>query len=276
MKFVGSVGKKDVSGDIDFAIDVSSIVDKRFSDKSIQKWGLDPEEVKKQMLAYKKRARTATDSELMIRAIMKGIVTKINAYAENIHCDDKKVGSGGIFGLFPQYNEAGEKLDSGVQMDWMIGNLDWLEFSYYSEEYTGNVKGLHRTQLMLSMFNHYGLSFNHTKGVSNLETKEVLATNPKEAVEILEEKTGTKLSKNTIKNYFKLMDVVNKLPKKDKDGIIGIYLKILDRTRCDIPSDLQDTWKKRKSELSLTGKFLPENSILQEKTKFSDYLQELI
>ena len=272
MKFIGSVMKKDLSGDIDFAIDISSIADKKFSDKSLAKWGLNGEEVKAQMLKYKKRAKTATDAELMTRAVMKGIVDKINALSDNIYCDEKKIGSGGIFGFFPQYNEAGEALDYGVQMDWMIGNLEWLEFSYYSETYEGNVKGLHRTQLMLSMFNHYGLSFNHTKGVSNLETKEVLATNPKEAVEILEEFTKTKLSKNTIKNYHKLMAVINKLPKKDAKGIIGIYLKILDRTRCDIPTDLQDTWTKRKSELGLTGKFLPEGSMLQESVKFADFI----
>ena len=47
-KYIGSVGKKPVSGDIDFAIDISTIVDKSFSDKSIQKWGLNPDEVKTQ------------------------------------------------------------------------------------------------------------------------------------------------------------------------------------------------------------------------------------
>ncbi len=89
MKFIGSVLKKDISGDIDFAIDTRSIIDKDFSDKSIQKWGLNPEEVKTQMLTYKKRARTATDSELMVRAILKGIVTKINNDATNLYCDEK-------------------------------------------------------------------------------------------------------------------------------------------------------------------------------------------
>ena len=228
------------------------------------------------MLLYKKRARSATDSELMTRAILRGIVTKVNAYAENLYCDEKKITPGNIFGLFPQYTPSGEKLDYGVQIDWMVGNIDWLSFSYYSESYEGNVKGLHRTQLMLSMFNYYGLSFNHTKGVTDLNTKEVVATNPKAAVELLEEKTGVKLSKSTMNNYFKLIKVVNSLPKKDKDGIIGTYLRILDRTRCDIPSDLQDTWKKRKSELGLTGKFLPENSMLQEsKNNFKNYIETL-
>lgn len=271
-KYVGSVGKKAVSGDIDFAIDISTVVDKRFSDKSIQKWGLNPEEVRKQFQAYKKRAKTATDSEIMVRAILKGIVTKINAYAENIHCDEKKITSGNIFGFFPQYNEEGEKLDFGVQIDWMVGNLEWLEFSYYSNLYDGNVKGLHRTQLVLSMFQNLNMSFNHSKGVKDKATGEIITTNPKEAVEILEDRYGIKISKNTINNYFKLINLVRKLPKKDRDNIIAVYFKILDSTRADIPEDLQDEWKKRKSELGLTGKFLPETSMLVENDKFRDYL----
>lgn len=277
-KYIGSVGKKAVSGDIDFAIDISTIVDKRFTDKSIQKWGLNPDEVKKQFEAYKKRAKTATDSEIMLRAVLKGIVTKINAYAENIHCDEKKITSGNIFGFFPQYNEQGDKLDYGVQMDWMVGKLDWLEFSYYSNVYDGNVKGLHRTQLVLSMFQNLGLSFNHTKGVSDKETGETIATNPKEAVEILEERYGIKLSKNTMNDYHKLIKIVNNLPKADRDNIIATYFKILDSTRTDIPMDLQVEWKKRKSELGLSGKFLPDNSMLLEsiyRPGFKEYIETL-
>ena len=275
-KFVGSVLKKDVSGDIDYAIDVSTIADKNFSAKSLAKWGLNKDEVQEQMLKYKKRARTATDSELMIRATMKGIVDKINAYADNIYCDEKKIGSGSIFTLFPQYNEAGERLDTGVQMDWLIGNMEWLEFSYYSDKYEGNVKGLHRTQLILSMFNALGLSFNHQKGVKDMETGETVAKNPKEAIKILEDGYNIKLSKNIVNDYFKLMEIVNKLPKKKKDEIIGTYLKILDKTRCDIPEDLQDTWKKRKNELKLTGKFLPDNSMLVESSNFKKYIHSLM
>jgi len=274
MRYIGSVGKKPVSGDIDFAIDVSSIVDKKVSDKSIQKWGLNPEEVKKQMLAYKKRAKTATDSELMVRAILKGIVTKINAYAENLYCDEKKITSGNIFGLFPQYTEAGEKLDYGVQMDWMIGDMDLLEFSYFSDKYEGNVKGLHRTQLMLSMFNYYGYSFNHTKGLSDIETGEKLATKPKDMIPYLENAMGLKLSKNIINNYFKLIKKLDEIPKKDRDGILNIYFKILSHTRTDIPFDIQDDWRRLNKKEHYETKFLPDDSLLKE--NFKTFINNLI
>ena len=275
MKFVGSVLKKDLSGDIDFAIDISSIVDKSFSEKSIAKWGLNKEEVVKQFQAYKKRARTATDAELMIRAMMKGIVTKINAYAEHIHCDDKKVGIGGIFGLYPQYNEQGEELGTGVQIDWMIGDIDLLEFSYHSESYEGNVKGLHRTQLFLAMFNHYGYTFSHTKGLMDKETGEKIATKPKDIVPYLEDAMDIKLGKSTINNFFKLVKTLDKIPKKDKDDILNIFFKIMSHTRADIPLDLQEDWKRLNKKFKYETKFLPDSSLLKESTKFKFFIENI-
>ena len=62
---------------------------------------------------YKKKARTATTTELMTRAILKGIVDNINSKAENIYCDEKKVTAGNIFCYFPQYDEDYNKLDIG-------------------------------------------------------------------------------------------------------------------------------------------------------------------
>jgi hypothetical protein len=276
MKYVGSVGKKDVSGDIDFAIDISSIVDKDFSDGSMKNWGLNPTDVKSQFEKFKKRSRTATDEDVMTRAVLNGIVEKINSTAKQLYCDEKKITPGNIFGFFPQYDDKGKKLNFGVQMDWMVGNLDWLQFSYYSTVYTGNVKGLHRTQLMLSMFQNLDLSFNHVKGVTDKKTSKIIATSPKEAIEILEDRYEIKLSKRVYENYFSLIKVVNKLPKKDRDNIIAIYFKILDSTRADIPDDLQSEWKKRKSELGLTGKFLPKDSKLVENklVSFNEFLEK--
>ena len=45
-------------------------------------------------------------------------------------------------------------------------------------------------------------------------------------------------------------------------AILNIYLKILDRTRTDIPLDIQDYWIKNQDKLELTGKFLPDDSAL--------------
>ena len=151
-KPVGSVGKKDTSGDIDLAIDVSTILDKNFSDESIKEWGIEPQIIKDNFIKLKARSRTATDSQLMLKAFLLELVKVINSKSPNIFCDEKKVTPGNIFSLYPQFDgTTKKKLDIGVQIDWMIGDLDWLEFSYYSEEYKGNVKGLHRTQLMLSV-----------------------------------------------------------------------------------------------------------------------------
>ena len=211
----------------------------------------------------------------MVRAILKGIVTKINAYAQNLYCDEKKITTGNIFGLFPQYTPEGEKLDYGVQMDWMVGDIDLLEFSYHSEPYEGNVKGLHRTQLMLSMFNFYGYSFNHTKGLTDKETGEKLATKPKDMVPYLEEAMGIKLGKSTMNNYFKLVQTLDKIPKKDRDSILNIYFNILSHTRADIPENLQDDWRRLNRTHHYETKFLPDSSLLKENVKFSDYLNSL-
>jgi hypothetical protein len=242
----------------------------------MKNWGLNPTDVKSQFEKFKKRSRTATDEDVMTRAVLNGIVEKINSTAKQLYCDEKKITPGNIFGFFPQYDDKGKKLNFGVQMDWMVGNLDWLQFSYYSTVYTGNVKGLHRTQLMLSMFQNLDLSFNHVKGVTDKKTSKIIATSPKEAIEILEDRYEIKLSKRVYENYFSLIKVVNKLPKKDRDNIIAIYFKILDSTRADIPDDLQSEWKKRKSELGLTGKFLPKDSKLVENklVSFNEFLEK--
>ena len=275
--YLGSVGKKPVSGDIDFGIDSVDIV-KDFSDNELKKWNLEPEAIKADFTKMKKRARTATDAEIMMKAILKGIAVYINARAETLYTDEKKIGPGTMFGLFPQYSEDGKKLDYGVQIDWMVSDIDLLKFSYYSQTYKGNVKGLHRTQLILSMFQNIDLSFSHAKGLSDKKTGKLLTTKPKEMIEILSKEYNTKFTKNNTDDYFKLIKELRKLPKKEYSNIIDIYFKILDRTRADIPENLQQEWKDKKSVLGLTGKFLPQDSKLLEaedsNPSFKTYLSE--
>lgn len=270
-KITGSVGKKEVSGDIDFAIDTSTIMD-----DYLEKWGIYKGDIDYRFSIFEKRARTATKEELLQRAVLDSIVAKINnnVYTE-IQCDQTKVTAGNIFTLTPQYDSTGNKTGEFAQIDWMIGPIEWLEFSYYSDVYEGNVKGLHRTQLVLAMFNNLGLSFNHTKGVSNLKTKEVLATTPKEALKILEEGYGVQITYDLLKNYFSLCDVVlHSIAVSDRNNVLDIYMKILDRTRCDVPENLQKYYVNNKVRLQLTGKFLPEDSKvkedIKEKTKEED------
>jgi hypothetical protein len=160
----------------------------------------------------------------------------------------------------------------------MVGDIEWLEFSYYSEEYKGAVKGLHRTQLMLSMFTNLGMIFNHSQGVKLKSTGEVLASKPSEAIEVLNKSYNIKLTPAIMANYFDLIKYINThLDKSIYDSIIAIYLRILDSTRCDIPEDLQKTWKDRQGELGLTGKFLPPESKLNESKVlpgFKEFLTE--
>ena len=52
------------------------------------------------------------------------------------------------------------------------------------------------------------------------------------------------------------------LSKEDFNSVADIYLKILDSTRADIPTDLQDYWIKNQDRLGLKGKFLPDESAL--------------
>ena len=260
-KYLGSVGKKAFSGDIDFGIDVSSIIDKEISDEGIQSWGVNIDEFNKKFEKIQKRARTATTEQSKIKALLFLIAERINNKSQRIHCDEKKTTSGNMFGFFPQISNKKE-VGTGCQIDWMVGNLDWLSFSYHSNVYSGNVKGLHRTQLMLAMFQHLDMSFNHVSGVTDKNTKKIIATSPEEALELLSKGFKTTITSAKSKDYFKLQTIIQKQSKKDQDNIYDIYLRILDRTRADIPEDLQLYWINNKSRLGLTGKFLPSDSNL--------------
>ena len=258
--YLGSVGKKPVSGDIDFGIDAKVLL-KDFSDKSFKEWGINPVQVKTRFEKLKKRARTATNEQLMMKAFLQEISVLINAKSPNIYVEEKKVGPGTMFSLYPQF-ENGKKLNYGVQIDWMAGNIDLLKFSYYSSVYKGNVKGLHRTQLVLSMFDNAGVSFNHTAGLKWKDTGEFITDKPSEMIQMLGDLYNVSLNKSIVNDYFKLIAVVKSLPQKEKDGILNTYLKILDKTRADIPEDLHDEYRARKKHLGLTGKFLPSDSKL--------------
>ena len=116
---------------------------------------------------------------------------------------------------------------------------------------------------MLSMFTNKNLIFKHADGVIDKESREVLATKPNEAIMVLNERYDLHLTQEILSNYFNLREYIEtNLNEEDYNNIIATYLKILDKTRCDIPDDLQDVWVQRKDELGLTGKFLPESSKL--------------
>jgi hypothetical protein len=256
MKTLGSVGKKDYSGDIDLALAGSSFDD-------INDWGLDEKHVQALFQGFKKRARTSTDDQLMKRAVIVAVAQKILDADTEIIADIKGSGAGALFLLFPQYDETNQVVGQNVQIDINVGDVDWLSFAYHSATYAGNVKGLHRTQLMVSLFSHKGYIFSHNYGVKNRDTQEIVANNPQQAVDLLNSLYGLKLTRDTVGDYFKLMETLEAgLSKEDLYGVYDTYLRILDKTRCDIPEDLQEYWIQNQDRLALTGKFLPDNSNL--------------
>ena len=253
---LGSVGKKDVSGDIDLAIDEAAFT-------NVNDWKLDPAYLTELFAKFKKRSRSATDSQIMKRAVIVGISEIVNKESKIIETDVKSAGSGTLFCQFPQFGEKGKETDLSVQIDINVGDIDWLRFAYYSDSYKGNVKGLHRTQLMLSLFTYKSHTFSHNYGVKDKESQEVVAKNPDEAVSLLNKLYGFNINEKILQNYFDLQDFLKKnLKEEDLHNIWNTYLKILDSTRCDVPEDLQAYWVEHQDELGLTGKFLPNNSNL--------------
>jgi hypothetical protein len=261
VRTLGSVGKKDYSGDIDLALSEDSF-------KDISDWGLDPDRVKERFEAFKKRARTSTDKQLTRRAVIVCIAEKILTSNNDILVDVKGSGSGTLFCQFPQYDEQDKQTDKYVQIDVNVGDIDWLTFSYHSVVYKGNVKGLHRTQLLIALFAHKGLTFSHNYGVKDKESQKIVATSPKQAIELLNKLYGTNFTSESIGDYFKVMqEIKSKLSPEDLNAVYDTYLKILDSTRADIPEDLQQYWVKNQDRLQLRGKFLPSDSTLTQYKK---------
>lgn len=256
MKTLGSVGKKDYSGDIDLALSGKSF-------NTLDDWGITQERVTDLFNLFKKRARTSTDEQLTKRAAIVAIAEKIQESDSEILVDIKGSSAGALFLLFPQYDENHQHVGDNVQIDINVGDVDWLEFAYYSNTYAGNVKGLHRTQLLVSLFSNKGYTFSHNYGVKNKETQEIEANTPQQAIDLLSKLYNVKLDRDILSDYFTLMEVINtKLSDKDRQQVLDTYMKILDSTRADIPEDLQQYWIDNQERLGLKGKFLPDNSNL--------------
>jgi len=256
MKTLGSVGKKDYSGDIDLALAGSSF-------DNVEDWGLDEKHVQALFEGFKKRARTSSDDQLMKRAVIVAIAQKIAEADTEIIADVKGSSAGALFLLFPQYDENNEVVGQNVQIDVNVGDVDWLQFAYHSATYSGNVKGLHRTQLLVSLFSQKGYTFSHNYGVKDKESQEIVANTPEQAIYLLNKEYGLNLDRDIIGDYFKLVEGLEiGLSTEDLNAVYDTYLKILDSTRADIPEDLQAYWIKNQERLGLKGKFLPDNSNL--------------
>jgi len=260
---LGSVGKKDESGDIDLGMSVDQFMTKD-GEPLLANWDIDKGEFDALYEKIRKRSRSASEVQSKLRAMLELAAIGIEKKSQFIDTDIKAAGGGSIFCMFPQFDEEGNELpEKAVQIDINVGNLDWLNFSYYSNTYKDNVKGLHRTQLMLAMFQNLNMLFKHGDGIRDKETGKIVASTPQEAIQVLNNGFNIKLSQDIVNDYFELMDFIKeKLPKNTLNQIFDTYLKILDSTRADIPLDLQDYWIANQNRLELKGKFIPDNSNL--------------
>ena len=269
---LGSVGKKAKSGDIDLAIDVSELAPSRkIDDQMLQSWELDPGSWADTRARFTKRARNATDEELDLRAFLYELAKYIGENSQIIKTDLKKITSGSMFSLFPQISDSGEQQEIGIQVDWMLGNKDWLKFAYFSDVPSVDqemLKGLHRTQLIVALLGVKDYSFQHAKGVYRKGTKEKVVTSPQEALELIQKLYGAPISIEELRNFNSLYGWIEaNLSDEDKVDVYRYYLKILDRTRGNkdpatgeqcghIPTELEDFWRQNQDIIPLSGKFL--------------------
>ena len=272
---LGSVGKKAKSGDIDLAVDVEELFPQgKVTDEDLQSWNLDPAAWRATYEKMVKYARTAKPSELELRAFLYEIAKYIGENSQIIKTDLKKVRPGQMFSLYPKISDTGEQKDVGVQIDWMMGNRNWLKFSYFSPAPTESqpfLKGLHRTQLLLAMFLVKDHSFRHVGGVFDRKTGEKMAHSPSEAMRLLGKLYGSNVSPETFNTFEGALEwLMGNASEQDKNRALDAYLTILDRTkgnketlpsgeenRCGyIPQELEDYWLQNWKRLGLKGNIL--------------------
>ena len=272
---LGSVGKKAKSGDIDLAVDVEELFPQgKVTDEDLQSWNLDPGAWRATYEKMVKRARTAKPSEVELRAFLYEIAKYIGENSQIIKTDLKKVRPGQMFSLYPQISDSGEQQDVGVQIDWMMGNRNWLKFSYFSPDPTESqplLKGLHRTQFLLAMFLAKNHSFKHVGGVFDRETGKKVAHSPSDAMRLLGKLYGSNVSPETFNTFEGALEwLMGNASEQDKNRALDAYLTILDRTkgnketlpsgeenRCGyIPEELEDYWLQNWKRLGLKGNIL--------------------
>jgi len=128
--FLGSAGKKDISNDIDLALSESIFFTEK--DKlNLIDLNIDENQLRLAYIQIRKRVKTSTIKQSKLRALINVISHKL--LDNEIITNDKNSGAGSLFCCFPQYNEKREQLNKTVQIDINIGNLDWLNFSYYKK-----------------------------------------------------------------------------------------------------------------------------------------------
>ena len=214
-EMVGSAGVAESSGDLDIAIDWTHIV---------RHFGKDEIENNKWESRYKKiskRARTATTRMCKMRALLEEIATALQGTTVKV---GGQVTAGNIFTCFPQHNQSGPTNDC-VQIDWMVGDIEWLRWSYYSHG-ERDLKGLHRTQLLVAAFSEIGYTFNHFSGIKRKGTSEWTITKPEDALNLLSEHYN-KISMHQTQTFAQLHSWLLNAEAKLYVAVVNRYKEIL-------------------------------------------------
>ena len=227
---VGSAGKKPVSGDLDLAIDTSHIIESFTSDE-LAKWGIDYDDWNDLYTKMHKRARTATYEMSKTRALLTLISEKMSDAGMSI---GPRVTAGNIFSCFPQYGPDGTTTGDLVQIDWMVGDIDWLRWAYYSCSDT-SLKGLHRTQFIVACLSAKNYTFNHFSGIKEKGTSDWTIDAPKDAVKLLSDLYGELDIGQTYKFKDLHMWLHNTTSPAEYREVIIRYRGILELAKAHIP-----------------------------------------
>ena len=231
---VGSAGKKPVSGDLDLAIDSSHIVES-FTGDELAKWGIDYDDWNNLYTKIHKRARTATYEMSKMRALLTLIAETIKETGVGV---GDRTTAGNIFTCFPQYGPDGRTTGDLVQIDWMVGDIDWLRWAYYSCS-DSNLKGLHRTQFIVACLSVKDYTFNHFSGIKEKGTSDWTICDPENAVKLLSDLYGGL----DISQTYKFKDLHLWLHRASSAAeyqeVIIRYRNILELAKVDIPEILQ-------------------------------------
>jgi hypothetical protein len=101
---LGSVGKKDISGDIDLGLSSKLFFDDNGKPR-LKEWGFDPKEYTVLLDKFTKRARTSKPEQLALRTMLTLMGEKINNNSKLITTNDKSASTAMLFSRFPQFDK---------------------------------------------------------------------------------------------------------------------------------------------------------------------------
>ena len=233
-ELLGSAGKKAISGDLDLGIAPQNLLDGQLSDKAIREWGIDPSEIQSEITSMRSTTKGRTEPQLRIKAFLKVLCRNINENSHSIQCSGRMT-YGNVYTIFKQG-------DKWTQIDWMVGDPAWLKFSHYSAAYPegSKIKGMHRSQLLTSLFKAVGYSFSNISGVTDRTTGKTIATTPEDAMRVLSQRIGFQVSvpkTNDFGTLYKLLK--DNLNPEVYQSMIDDYIDVLNRKGAYIPEIIQ-------------------------------------